>query len=44
MRNATAKKLKELAKGMTVGKSKEETKRRYKQLKKVHKSLKSTDK
>lgn len=44
MRNKAAKKLKELAKGMTVGKSKQETKRRYKQLKKVHKSIKSTDK
>ena len=37
MRKKSAKKLKQLAKHMTVGKSEEETKRIYKRLKTVHK-------
>lgn len=39
MKKKVAKKLRELAIGMTVGKSNVETRKRYKQLKQVHKSL-----
>lgn len=39
MKKKTAKKLRQLAIGMTIGKPNSETRKRYKQLKKVHKTL-----
>lgn len=42
MKKKTAKKLRQLAIGMTIGKTNEETRKRYKQLKVVHKSLKNS--
>jgi hypothetical protein len=43
MKKKHAKALRKLAIGMTVGKSNEETRKRYKQLKKVHQSLPKDD-
>lgn len=39
MKKKVAKKLRELAIGITIGKPNEETRKRYKQLKRVHKTL-----
>lgn len=44
MKKKHAKKLRELAIGVTVGKTNKETRRVYKQLKRVHKSLKREEK
>ena len=43
MKKKIAKKLRELAIGTTIGKSNEETRKRYKQLKAVHKTLPKND-
>lgn len=43
MKKKVAKALRELAAGVTIGKSNEETRKRYKQLKTVHKSLSKND-
>lgn len=43
MKKKVAKALRELAVGATVGKPNTETRKRYKQLKRVHKSLSQND-
>lgn len=44
MRNKVAKKLRRFAESMTIGMSKEETRKRYQQLKVVHKNRKNASK